>query len=248
MGGRGSLSSNTHKMYNIDTIKSEMRKYGIRVVGANSVSRQGLSLVVEALETIQKLQKRHGKMIDSVVIGVNRNSDFAYNDDFKFKTKDGEIKSLGRTLVIPKNTVKLGRAKMLKEVKTANKNNVVVAKNIKQMVIHEYGHAMHMALKRHDPKSYVELEKKFQRLVKSVDARVHLSQYASSKSYNGKISSHEYVAEALTHVIRNTKTTKGQDMVDLVREYVGRVPSVNFSNYGKRKNKPKIIQKRPKRK
>lgn len=248
MGGRGSLSSNSHKMYNIETIKSEMRKYGVRVIGANNIDRKGLSVVVEALETIQFMQRKYGKHLDSIVIGVNRNSDFTYSDNYKVKTKDGKIKEYGRTLIIPKKTVKYGKADLEREVKYANKNNIVVAKNVRQMVVHEYGHAMHMALRRHDPKAYQELERKFNNLVKSPDSRVHLSQYASTKAYNGKISSHEYVAEAITHLVRNTKTRKGQDMIDLVNSYISRVPGVNFNNYGMKRNKPpKTIRRRPKR-
>lgn len=254
MGGRGSLSPNKHKMYDKATIKREMAKYGIRVVGVNNVSNTGLSLVVEALETVQALQKRHGKMLDSVVIGVSRNSDFAFNSNFKAKSKGKEV-ALGRTLIIPKKTVEGGRADLLREVKYAHRNNIVVAKNIKQMIVHEYGHAMHYALKTYDPVAYQELNRKFNNLVKNPKSRVHLSAYAQSKAYNGKISSHEYVAEAITHLVRNTTSRKGQDMIDLTRDYIGRVPTVDFSRYGMRKRRgttairggrTKTIKRKPK--
>lgn len=250
MGGRGSLSSNTHTMYDKKSIYREMKKHGVEVYGLNHVSRKGLSVVVEALETVQKLQKKHGKMIDSVIIGVNRQSDFAFRSSMELQSKKGPVK-LGRTLIIPKQTVQGGKADMQRNIKQANatsykydKINYVVAKNVKQMIYHEFGHAVHYALKVKDPTAYREFERKFAVLVKQPKARVTLSKYANSKAYNGRIGSHEYVAESLTHIIRNTKTRKGQDMVDLVWDYMSRVPSVDFSTYGTRTS-PKIKSSRP---
>lgn len=254
MGGRGSLSQNKNKfMYDKKSIKEYMAKQGVKVIGIDNISNKGLSLVAESMKTLVMLQKKHGKMIDTVVIGVNRKSDFSFSSNFKVKTSSGKEVSLGRTLIIPKGTVQGGRKSLLKEVKYANRNNIVVAKNIKQMIVHEFGHAMHYALKKHDRKAYDELERKFNNLVKNPSARVHLSAYASSKKYNGKISSHEYVAESITHIIRNTKSRKGQDMIDLVHDYIGRVPSVDFSRYGYRRTtsattRPgRKIKRRPKR-
>ena len=112
------------------------------------------------------------------------------------------------------------------------------------MIYHEFGHAIHHALKIKDPTSYAEFERRFAVLVKQPKARVTLSKYASSKAYNGKIGSHEYVAESITHILRNSKTRKGQDMVDLVWDYMSRVPSVDFSSYGTRTS-PKIKSSRP---
>lgn len=250
MGGRGSLSSKTHTMYDKKSIYREMKNHGVEVYGLNNVSRKGLSIVVEALETVQQLQKKHGKMLDSVIIGVNRNSDFAFRSSMELKSKKGPVQ-LGRTLIIPKKTVEGGKADLQRNIKQANatsykynKINFVVAKNVKQMIYHEFGHAVHHALKVQDPTSYAEFERRFAVLVKQPKARVVLSKYASSKAYNGKIGSHEYVAESITHILRNSKTRKGQDMVDLVWDYMSRVPSVNFSSYGSRQA-PKIKSSRP---
>lgn len=250
MGGRGSLSSKAHSMYDKKSIYTEMKKSGVEVYGLNHVSRKGLSIVVEALETVQHLQKKHGKMIDSVIIGVDRNSDFAFRSSMVLKSKKGPV-DLGRTLIIPKRTVQHGKADMQRNINKANvtsykynKVNFVVAKNVKQMIYHEFGHAIHHALKVTDPTSYAEFERRFAVLVKQPKARVNLSKYASTKAYKGKIGSHEYVAESVTHILRNSKTRKGQDMVDLVWDYMSRVPSVNFSRYGKR-NAPKVKTTRP---
>ena len=250
MGGRGSLSANKHTMFDKKSIYREMKKHGVEVYGLNHVSRKGLSIVVEALETVQKLQNKHGKMIDSVIIGVKRNSDFAFRSSMELNSKNGKVQ-LGRTLIIPKRTVEGGIADMQRNIKQANatsyklnKVNFVVAKNVKQMIYHEFGHAIHHALKVQDPTSYAEFERKFAVLVKQPKARVTLSKYASSKAYNGKIGSHEYVAESVTHILRNSKTRKGQDMVDLVWDYMSRVPSVDFSSYGTRTS-PKLKSSRP---
>lgn len=261
MGGRGSLSSRIHTMYDKESIKREMNKQGVKVHGLNFLKPQGLSVVVEALETLNKLQKKHGKMIDSVVIGMNRKSDFAFNPNLKVSVKGKEV-SLGRTLVIPKRTIEKGKADLQKNINMANatsykynKINFVVAKNVKQMVYHEFGHAIHDALRRQSPNDYKEFERKFANLVKNPKARVNLSQYAKTKAYNGKIGSHEFVAESVTHILRNTKTRKGQDMVDLVWDYMSRVPSVDFSRYGQRRSiapmtrsgRPKKIKRKPKK-
>lgn len=252
MGGRGSLSRNKHKfMYDKESIKSFMNKTGVRVIGADRITNKSLSLVSEAMLTLASLQKKHGKLIDTVVIGNNRSADFAFNSNFKIKKSDGKEVSVGRTLIIPKGTLQAGRKQVLKEVKYANKHNIVVAKNIKQMITHEFGHAMHYALKRQNIDLYNEFERKFTRLVNTPKARVHLSQYASSKAYNGKIGSHEYVAEAVTHIIRNTRTRKGQDMIDLVHDYIGRVDTVDFSRYGVKNrstSQPKTTGRKIKRK
>lgn len=262
MGGRGSLSSKAHTMYDKKSIYREMKKDGVEVYGLKNVTRKGLSVVVEALETVQQLQKKHGKMIDSIIIGVDRNSDFAFRSNMELKSKNGPVK-LGRTLIIPKKTVEKGKADLQKNIKQANatsyklnKVNYVVAKNVKQMVYHEFGHAIHHALKVKDPTSYAEFERRFAVLVKQPKARVNLSKYASSKAYNGRIGSHEYVAESITHILRNSKTRKGQDMVDLVWNFMSRVPSVNFSSYGTRHTpsikairpgRPKLKRKRSKK-
>ncbi len=250
MGGRGSLSSRKHTMFDKKSIYREMKKQGVEVYGLNHVSRKGLSIVVEALETVQQLQNKHGKMIDSVIIGVKRNSDFSFRSSMELNSKNGKVQ-LGRTLVIPKKTVDGGIADMQRNIKQANATsyklnrvNFVVAKNVKQMIYHEFGHAIHHALKVKDPTSYAELERRFAVLVKQPKARVTLSKYASSKAYNGKIGSHEYVAESVTHILRNSKTRKGQDMVDLVWDYMSRVPSVDFSSYGTRRS-PKTTPSRP---
>ena len=253
MGGRGSLSPNAHKMYNIRTIYDEMKKTGVEVYGLQHISRKGLSLVVEALETVQKIEKKHGKLIDTVIIGLKRNSDFSFIGEFAPPVKPGrKQKSYGRTLVIPLKTAQSGKVDLEKAIKTANKYsnkenkvNFVVAKNVKQMVYHEMGHAVHYALKKSDPDSYREFERRFATLVKNPSSRVNLSHYAKTKAYNGKIGSHEYVAESMVHILRNTKTRKGQDMVDLVWDFMSRVPSTNFSSYGSRRSKTPTIQVRP---
>lgn len=245
MGGRGSLSSNKHRMYNAQTIKREMLKYGIKVYGTHRIPRQGLSLVVEALEELQGLEKRFGHRIDSVLIGVKRRSDFSYSPEYNVKKKDGTIVNLGRTLLIPQKTVKLGKADLEREVKYASRNNIVVAKNMRQMIMHEYGHALHLDLKKKNPQAYKDLEKDFQRLMKNKGSRINLSHYASTKAYKGgKINSHEYVAEALTHVMRNTTTRKGQDMIDTAKYYVGKLPGVSFSYHGMRQSSPKKIKRK----
>lgn len=251
MGGRGSLSSKSHIMYDKKSIYREMRKQGVEVYGLNHITRKGLSVVVEALETLHKLQRKHGKMIDSVIIGVNRNADFAFRSKMELNRKGNTPLNIGRTLIIPKKTVQEGKKDLQNNIKQANatsyklnRMNFVVAKNVKQMIYHEFGHAVHHALKVKDPTSYLEFERKFAVLMKQPKARVNLSQYANTKSYNGKIGSHEYVAESITHILRNTKTRKGQDMVDLVWDFMSRVPSVDFGSYGKRKA-PKTTSSRP---
>lgn len=248
MGGRGSLSQQKHKvMYDKKSIKEFMNKSGVRVIGVDHISNKGLSLVVDAMKTLYVLQRKHGRLIDTVVIGEKKSSDFSFSPNYVVTKADGTKVKVGRTLIIPKGTVQTGKKQMNLEVKRANRDNFVVAKNIRQMVTHEFGHAMHQALKTHDRQAYDEFERKFARLVNTPNARVNLSKYANTKSYKGKIGSHEYVAEAVTHIIRNTKSRKGQDMIDLVHNYVGRVPSVNFSSYGKRSTSQSTTSGRPKK-
>lgn len=260
MGGRGSLSSGAHTMYDTASIKKVMNSNGIRVHGLNNVTRKGLSVVVEALEGVLEMNKAHNsKLVTNIVIGVNRNADFAYNPNFKVVQKGKEIR-LGPTLIIPKKTVQYGKADLERELKYATKNKIVVGRTVKELVYHEMGHALHMKLKQHDPKAYAELDRKINLLTSNAGYRTNLSVYAGSKRYGGKVRSYEYVAEAIVHLQRNTKTRLGQDMIDLVHDYISRVPGVEFSRYGvktpkttrrAKKNKlvkqPKRIKRKPKR-
>lgn len=245
MGGRGSLSSRKHTMYDKESIKEVMRRQNIRVVGINKLDNRGLSLVVEAMETIQELEKKYGKHIDSVAIGLNRKSTLSYNDNLVVKVRGKEV-SLGRTLVIPKDTVKKGKSALDKKAKKESKKNMWVAQNTKQAIMHEYGHAMHQNFKRKYPELNKNFEKEFKKLVTNPKSRVHLSTYATNKKYNGKITSSEYVAESLTHLMRNTKDARGQEMINLVRKHFEKAPGIDFGMYGIRKYTKKI-KKKPKK-
>lgn len=246
MGGRGSLSSRVHSMYDKESIKSEMNRNGIRVVGLNKLDNKGLSLVVEAMETIQELEKKYGKHIDTIAIGLKRNAPLSYNDNLVVKVRGKEV-ALGRTIIIPNDTVKKGKTQFDKKAKKENRRNMWVASNTKQAIMHEYGHAMHMKFKRRYPELDKEFERKFKELVTRKDARISLSTYASNKIYNGKLKSSEYVAESLTHLMRNTKDPRGQEMINLVRKYFEKTPNVDFGMYGIRKYTKKIKKKPKKR-
>lgn len=228
MGGRGSLSPNKHKMYNTATIKAHMNAQGVAVHGLNKVSRKGLSVVVEALETLDALQQKHGKRIQNVLIGTNSGADFAFSEAKVVKAKGGKEVILKNTLIIPLKTVQYGKASLEKEVKSANRNKIVVARNVKEMIYHEYGHALHSALKKSNPSAYNELERRFATLMKNPNARVDLSKYASTKNYSKRSQTTEYVSESVVHILRNTRPTKGADMVDLVRNYISLVPNSNI--------------------
>lgn len=226
MGGRGSLSPTKHKMYNTATIKAHMNAQGIAVHGLNKVSRKGLSVVVEALETLETLQNKHGKRVKNVLIGTNSSGDFAFSESKKVIGKGGKEVVLKDTLIIPLKTVQRGKASLDKLVKT---NKVVVARNVKEMIYHEYGHALHSSLKKSNPSAYNELERRFATLMKNPKARVELSKYASTKNYSKRSQTTEYVSESVVHILRNTRPNKGADMVDLVRNYISLVPNSNIS-------------------
>lgn len=228
MGGRGSLSPNKHKMYNTATIKAYMNAQGVAVHGLNKVTRKGLSVVVEALETLDALQQKHGKRVQNVLIGTNSGADFSFSEAKVVKVKGGKEVVLKNTLIIPLKTVQYGKASLEKEVKYANRNRIVVARNVKEMIYHEYGHALHQALKVTNPTAYNDLERRFGKLLKNPNSRVDLSLYASTKKYTKRSQSTEYVAESVVHILRNTKTHKGADMVDLVRNYISLVPNSNI--------------------
>ena len=228
MGGRGSLSPNKHKMYNTATIKAYMNSKGVAVHGLNKVSRKGLSVVVEALETLDTLQQKHGKRVENVLLGVNSGGDFSFSELKTVKVKGGKEVKLKNTLIIPIKTIEYGKASLEKEVKYANRNKIVVARNVKEMIYHEYGHALHHSLKVSNPSAYNELERRFATLMKKKDSRVDLSMYASTKQYTKRSQTVEYVAESVVHILRNTRTHKGADMVDLVRNYVSLVPNSNI--------------------
>lgn len=226
MGGRGSLSPNKHKMYNTATIKAHMNAQGVAVHGLNKVSRNGLSVVVEALETLDALQQKHGKRVQNVLIGTQSGGDFAFNESKTVKVKGGKEVVLKNTLIIPLKTIQNGKASLEKVVK---KNKTVVARNVKEMIYHEYGHALHHSLKTSNPTAYKELERRFSTLLKNPNSRVDLSKYASTKNYSKRSQSTEYVAESVVHILRNTRPNKGADMVDLVRNYVSLVPNSNIA-------------------
>lgn len=252
MGGRGSLSSNKHNMYDIASIKKVLSDNGIKLLGANKIPRKGLSLTSEALQTLIDLQKKHGKYIDSVAIGLKRNSIFTFNHDLNVTIR-GKNVNLGRTLIIPQRTVSGGKARLEKTLKTSSRNGTLVSKTIKEAITHEYAHAMHLELKRKHPVATAQFEKEFNRILSNKGSRVQISNYAYMKALSSKIgnknaslSSNEYVAETMVHVFRNTRPTKGRDMIDLVHGYVSNLPNANIHNYGM--VTPKKIKRKRKKK
>lgn len=252
MGGRGSLSSNKHDMYDIASIKKVLKENGIAILGANKIPRKGLSLTSDILKNLIELQNKHGKYIDSVAIGLKRNSVMTFNHDLNVTIKGKNI-NLGRTLIIPEQTIKRGKANLERGLKTTARNGTLVSKTIKEAVSHEYAHAMHLELKRKYPVETKHFEKEFNRILKNKGSRVQISNYAYMKALSSKIgnknatlSSNEYVAEAMVHVFRNTRPTKGKDMIDLVHGYVSKLPNSNIHNYGMRT--PKKIKRKRKKK
>lgn len=241
MGGRGSLSSKKHVMYDRASIKAYMNSKGVAVHGLNAVTKKGLSLVVEALETLDTLQTKHGKRIDNIIIGTSGLSDFSFSEAYQHKNRKGEVlKVFPNTLIIPRGTVEVGKKHLNKEVKYANKSNFVVAKNVKEMIYHEFGHALHEALKKANKSSYDDLERRFGKIMKDPKARVELSGYAKTKKYKKRSQSTEYVAESVVHILRGTTTRKGKDMVDLVRNYLYDIPGANIRlGDSKRVTKPR---------
>lgn len=252
MGGRGSLSPNAHKsgMYDYNSIvKTLSKSKQFDVVGLKkSLTPKNLSTVVDVLETVQGLSKKHGKLIDTVVFGVPRASLFSFAPNYKVKTKNGE-KNLGRALIVPKGTLRLSKTQLETRM---NKAKFGVSKSVKEAIYHEYGHAMHQALKKHDIVAYRKLNTKALSMLNKPEYRTYLSKYANTKRYNERTTADEYVAESMVHVLRNTKSKKGQDMIDLTRDYISLVPQVDLSTYGQRRTRgrkpksPRRIRKKRK--
>ena len=220
MGGRGSLSSNKHKMYNPSSIKENLNKKGVRVYGTELIKNKGLSSVVEVLETVNKYDKLHGKNINTVMIGSK--SSISVVPNYVAKLKNGKEVNLGNTLFIPKSLATSGKS----TIKISSKDtNIQITRNLQKQVANEYGKAIASNFKKTNPKAYAELTRKVKALAKSPDAKVKVS----NRVYK---TSDDYVHDSISTMLRNNKTRQGQDMIELVHAYVSTSKGTSFNRYG----------------
>lgn len=233
MGGRGSLSPRVHKAYDVESLKSELRKNKIRVVGIQRVNKKNLSLAVDVAEKVIEMNKRHGRLIDTIYYGGNIKGDFSFNANKKVEAKGkGEVE-IGRTMTVARRNMNSNKADLERAIKEAYKDNWISGSNIKELVAHELGHAIHYKLKKYDPNANKDFERKIKINIQDPKKKTNISKYAVAKKYNGKYTVDEYVAEAIVHLDRGSRSRKAQDLIDLVWDYTSRVPGVNYK-YGDR--------------
>lgn len=249
MGGRGWLSPNKHPGTSDKwEIKETLEANGVKLVGDyyDKINRRNLSLVAEISETIIHLNKEFGKHIDNILIGDPRKAVLATTGLYEVTDKLGNKHAYRNVLIVPDNTLKKGLKKNNKNLMYASNSKVVVPVNIKQAVMHEYGHAIHRQLGRQNMASYNELEKRFNIMMKDPSQRMFMSNYASFKTYKGKVSPKEYVAESFVHLLRGTNPTKGRDMIELARIHLSEVKGVDFWKYAEKypRAKTKKIKKK----
>lgn len=234
MGGRGSLSSNIHKMYNPTTIKETLNANKVRVYGTEQITRKGLSTVVEILETIQKYDRTHGKHINTVMIG--KKSNITVSPNYVAKLKSGKEVNLGNTLFIPKSLATEGK----KTIKITNKStNIQINRNLQKQISYEYGKAVLSNFKKSNPKAYSDMTRRVKALSKSPDSKVKVS----NRTYK---STDDYVNDSISSMLRNTRVRSGQDMIDLVHDYMSSSKGANFNRYGLREKQSYKLGKRRK--
>lgn len=234
MGGRGSLSSNTHKMYNPSSIKENLNQRGVRVYGTEQIKRKGLSSVVEVLETVQKYDRLHGKNINTVMIGKGNSISVVPN--YVAKLKSGKEINLGNTLFIPKSLATSGKI----TIRITNKDTKIqITRNLQKQVAYEYGKAIVTNFKKTNPKAYSDLTRRVKALSKSPDSKVKVS----NRVYK---TSDDYVHDSVSSMLRNTRTRQGQDMIDLVHDYISSAKGTNFNRYGLNERQGYTTRKRRK--
>lgn len=237
MGGRGSSSSGAsnpkiNKLHNVDNIKNALSKNGIRLVGSKYITKEGEAVVSEIVSVMQQFQSKHGKAINTVLIGGNGKS-VSFKADFKAKLKTGGTYNLGNTIIIPSDFASKGKSAL--KVKT---KKVTITKNVKKQISEAYGRALFSKMKTTNPKLYDEFNSRIKNYVSRPSAKTKVSK---GRTYS---SASDYVADSVYHLTHNKKSTGGQDMIDLVREYVTKMPNVDFSRYGMKTRQTVTIRKR----
>lgn len=234
MGGRGSLSPNVkgRVMYDRKSILKAMNSIGIKVYNLNKfLNRKNLSSVVEMLQTVYDLEKKFGELtgnhLDSIILGVKNNSTLTYHSSYSYN-KNGDIvdrdsknRKFGRSLIITANTLSNTKSQLNKKIKKSSGEHFVASNNLKELIYHEYGHALHQTLKKKDIAKYQVLEGQIKKMIALPERySTKISKYSTKKyKENRKVGYHEIVAEAMVHILRNTKSRKGQDVIDEVRRY-----------------------------
>lgn len=241
MGGRGSLSSKVHKMYNKESILAQMKEEGIEIRGLNNINNSNLSFVVETLENVARLNKKYRKYIDSVSIGGNSSTIYQFVEDYKPFVKGKQV-DMGRTLVISSNYLKKGREKTEREIRKKYNSNQYVARTISQMVSHEFGNAIYSKFRK--SKAHTYYIKELDRILKNKNANTYLSDYARTKGKDGKVAYQTYFAEGFIHLDRGTKTRRGEDVLDTLKRSLKK-DNFKFSNQSRNN---KVRKLRPKRK
>lgn len=250
MGGRGWLSPKKHQGTSTkQEIHDTLKANGVKLVGnwSEHVNRRNLSLMAEIAETVLHLNKEFGKHIEHIVVEPNRKSLLATTALYEHTDSNGNKQMYRNVLIIPGRTLRANLKGVNKAIQTANKLGRVVPINMRQAVMHEFGHSIHRELKRQDRDLALDLEKRFQQMLKDPSGnRIFISNYAKTKAYGGKISSAEYVAESVVHILRGTSPLKGRDMVDLTFDYLSQVKGVDFNAY--REKYPRVKAKKIKKK
>lgn len=218
MGGRGSSSSGT-KAYDVGSIKSTLTSNNIRLVGSKHISGKGTGTVGEIVGSIKHLESKFGKAFDTVLI-VDSKSPISFKSNLKANLKSGGTMNLGNTLIISKSVAN-GGSDALK----ISFSKGTVKRNLGKQVAYSYGNALYSKMKNTNPKLYKEFNAKIKNYVSRPSAKTKVG----NRTYS---SPEGYVRESVYHLVSNRKSAKGQDMVDLTREYLSKLPNVSFDRYG----------------
>lgn len=221
LGGRGSLSSNNHKMYDVNSIRPYMNKKGIRVYGEDKITTRGLSTVVDLLENVNKLNRQQGfKNITTVMIGTGSSMHVKLN--YNAKLKNGSSVDLGNTLVIPKSIATQGK----KVITVKGKKSVIqINKNLNNQLTYEYGKTITSYFSSQHPDLYKSLTRKVTKMTNDSVSKVKVS------DRNGG-TANDHIHDSVALILRNKHSRSGSDLVELVADTLGTSKVSDFSRYG----------------